>query len=311
MSLTGSAVTWPPALPRAARVALVSPSGPVRSADDLKKAEQNVRDLGLHPVLAANAGKKQGYFAGTDQDRLQDLNSAMSDDTIDALWCVRGGYGAIRVLRDLDYASLARKPKTVIGYSDITALHAALAVNCEIVTFHGPTARGHMSAFSRESFTRAVIYQEDSCGRWDSARTLRPGSAHGKLAGGNLSLVASLIGTKYQIDLRDSILVLEDINEAVYRVDRLMQQLLLSGSLDNCAAITAGDFTLPSDDTDSVDRPVDEVFSEIAAQLGIPCLSGIPVGHIEDQWTVPLGALAMLDTETKSLTIVTPNSKSQ
>lgn len=299
---------WPPAVVRNSRVALISPSGPVRNADDIAIAERNAADVGWIPLAAQHAGKRSAYFAGTDAERVADVNAALRDDSIDALWCIRGGYGAMRLLDDIDYTAFGNNPKALIGYSDITALHAAIAVHCEVVSFHGPTARGKHSSFSRDSFLRAIVHQSDSCGSWSGARTIRPGSVTGRMAGGNLSLVASLVGTAYQIDMTDAILVIEDINEAVYRVDRMMHQLLMSGSLDNCAAIAAGDFTLPADDNDAADRSVDEVFFEIGERLGIPCIAGLPFGHIEDQWTVPLGAQAMLDTAAKSLHIVTPNN---
>lgn len=298
---------WPAPVVRDSRVALVSPSGPVRTEDDMKIAGQNAREIGWVPVASANAAKKTAYFAGEDSERALDLNTALRDATIAALWCVRGGYGAMRILDDLDYAAFINNPKALIGYSDITALHAAIASRCEVVSFHGPTARGKHSEFSRESFIRAIVSQENSCGVWPDGRTMRSGVVTGRIAGGNLSLVASLVGTKYQIDLTDSILVIEDVNEAVYRVDRMMHQLLMSGSLDNCAALAAGDFTLPPDDNDSVDRSTNDVFGEIANRLGIPCLTGLPVGHIEDQWTIPLGALAELDADAKRLDIITPN----
>lgn len=297
---------WPTPLISGSMVALVSPSGPVRTEGDLVNAERNALEMGWKSVRAANAKNKHGYFAGPDQERVLDLNTAICDDTIDALWCVRGGYGAMRLLRDVDYTSLARTPKPIIGYSDITALHAAIARNCEIVSFHGPTARGKLTEFSRESLRRAVVDQTDSCGEWTPARTVNSGVAAGRLSGGNLALVASLTGTGFELDLTDAILVIEDINEAVYRVDRMLHQLVLSGSLDNCAAIAAGDFTLPPDDTDSAERSVDDVLFEIATQLGIPCLSGIPVGHIEDQWTIPMGARATLDADAKTLNVLTP-----
>lgn len=303
-----STAAWPAPVTRDSRVALVSPSGPVRSADDIKSAEQNARELGWIPVATDNAGKKTAYFAGSDAERAADLNAAMMDDSLAALWCVRGGYGAMRTLDQLDFAAFTKRPKALIGYSDITALHAAIALRCEVVTFHGPTARGKHSSFSRESFVRAVVQQENSCGAWASARTVASGAVTARLAGGNLSLVASLVGTPYAINLKDAILVIEDVNEAVYRVDRMMQQLLMSGSLDNCAAIAAGDFSLPPDDTDAVDRSVDDVFGEIAHRLGIPCISGLPIGHIEDQWTVPLGAAARLDADARSLDVLTPNN---
>lgn len=306
--MTSSTAVWPPPVGRNSRVALVSPSGPVRTADDISLAETNASELGWIPVATENAVKKIAYFAGSDIERAGDFNAALRDDSIDALWCIRGGYGAMRLLRDVDYDAFSRKPKALIGYSDITALHAAIAARCEVVSFHGPTARGKHSAFSLDSFTRAIIEQKDSCGSWADARTVRPGSVTGRIAGGNLSLVASLIGTPFQIDLTDAILVIEDINEAVYRVDRMMQQLLMSGSLDNCAAIAAGDFTLPSEDNDAVDRSVDEVFFEIADRLGISCISGLPFGHIDDQWTIPLGAQASLDAVKKTLNVITPNN---
>ena len=303
-----STAVWPPRLLQNSRVALVSPSGPVRASDDIANAEKNARDLGWIPVTAANAAKRTAYFAGTDMERAADVNTALKDDSVDALWCVRGGYGAMRILQDIEYDALSRRPRALIGYSDITALHAAIALRCEVVTFHGPTARGKHSAFSRDSFVRAIIEQTDPCGAWPAARTLKPGMATGRIAGGNLSLVASLVGTPFQIDMTDAILVIEDVNEAVYRIDRMMQQLLLSGSLDNCAGIAAGDFTLPADDDDSVDRSADDVFFEIAERLGIPCLAGLPVGHIDDQWTIPLGAAAVLNADRKNLNVITPNN---
>lgn len=309
MAMKSSTAVWPAPVSANSRVALVSPSGPIRTPGDIGLSEQNARDLGWLPVVTANAAKKSAYLAGEDAARAGDLNDSFRDDAIAALWCVRGGYGAMRILDQLDYDAFIRAPKAIIGYSDITALHAAIASRCEVVSFHGPTARGKHSGFSRDSFVRAIVQQENSCGTWSAARTIRAGTVKGRIAGGNLSLVASLVGTPYQIDLSDAILVVEDVNEAVYRVDRMMHQLLLSGSLDNCAAIAAGDFTLPADDNDSADRSVDEVFSEIAERLGIPCISGIPVGHIEDQWTVPLGADADLDTTEKRLDILTPNTR--
>lgn len=307
--MTSFSAAWPPPVRQNSRVALISPSGPIRASGDIDAAERNATDIGWVPVTAANAAKRSAYFAGSDSDRAVDLNAALRDETIDALWCIRGGYGAMRILDELDYEAFSRKPRALIGYSDITALHAAIASRCEVVSFHGPTARGKHSAFSRNSFVRAVVEQQDSCGAWPAARTVRPGSARARLAGGNLALVASLIGTPYEIDLNDAILVIEDINEAVYRVDRMMQQLLMSGSLDNCKAIAAGDFTLPPDDCDAVDRSVDEVLSEIAELLGIPCVSGLPIGHIDDQWTIPLGAAAQLDAAAKTLNVITPNTE--
>ena len=292
------------ALRDGARVALVAPSGILPDAAHVARAEDNVRSLGWIPVTGANVSRTHGYLAGTDNERVADLNRAIGDDSIDAIWCIRGGYGAMRLLRDIDYSALKSNPRPFIGFSDITAFHAAIWKECGIVSFHGPTARGRLSGFSRRSLLRAVVDQTSSCGAAPGARVLRSGKATGRLAGGNLALVASLMGTPWSIDFDGAILVLEDIDEAVYRVDRMMRQLLLSGALSKCVAIVAGDFRPPSGETHEQNRLIDEVIAEAANEAGVPCLAGAPFGHIEDQWTIPLGAVAELDTATMSLEII-------
>ena len=172
-----------------------------------------------------------------------------------------------------------------------------------MVVFHGPTARGELTSFSRASFECAVIDHRDSCGVAPEARVLRSGRAQGRLAGGNLALITSLLGTPWSIDFDGTLLVLEDIGEAVYRVDRMMRQLLLAGALQRCAGIIAGDFRTAPGETEMDDRTIDEVLAEAAGEAGIPCLAGAPFGHIADQWTIPLGATAVLDTEEHSLRV--------
>ena len=286
------------------RVALVAPSGILPDRAQVELAIENARSLGWIPVLGENVSELHGYLAGTDEQRAADLNKALRDETIDAIWCVRGGYGAMRLLRDIDFAALKANPRPLIGFSDITALHAAIHSECGIVSFHGPTARGELTEFSRDSLLRAVEAQVDPCGEAASARVLRPGKARGRLAGGNLALIASLMGTPWSVDFDGAILIIEDIDEAVYRVDRMMRQLLLAGALGQCAAIVAGDFRPPAGETSEGNRSVDEVIAEAAEEAGIPCLAGAPFGHIDDQWTIPLGAVAELDTEARSLHVV-------
>lgn len=286
------------------RVALVAPSGILPDRAQVELAIENARSLGWIPVLGENVSELHGYLAGTDEQRAADLNKALRDETIDAIWCVRGGYGAMRLLRDIDFPALKANPRALIGFSDITALHAAIHSECGIVSFHGPTARGALTEFSRDSLLRAVEAQVDPCGEAPSARVLRPGKARGRLAGGNLALIASLMGTPWSVDFEGAILIIEDIDEAVYRVDRMMRQLLLAGALGKCAAIVAGDFRPPAGETSEGNRSVDEVIAEAAEEAGIPCLAGAPFGHIDDQWTIPLGALAELDTEARSLHVV-------
>lgn len=287
-----------------ARVALVAPSGILPDPAHVARAIGNVQSLGWAPVLGENVAALHGYLAGTDEQRLADLNRALADETIDAVWCVRGGYGAMRLLSDIDYRALKSNPRPVIGFSDITALHAAIHRECGIVSFHGPTARGELSDFSRDSLVRAVAQQNDSCGVSDGGRVLREGRARGRLAGGNLALVSALMGTPYSVDFEGAILVLEDVGEAVYRVDRMLRQLLLSGALGQCVALVTGDFRQLAGENDDENGAIDDVIAEAADSAGIPCLAGAPFGHIQDQWTLPLGAIAEMDTDDLSLRVV-------
>jgi muramoyltetrapeptide carboxypeptidase len=301
--ISARAARWPEPLAPGARVALVAPAGPLRGDEDVARATDNARALGWEPVVAPHALARTGYFAGDDATRLRDLTDAMRDPAIDGIWCLRGGYGAMRLLPDIDYDAFARAPKPVLGYSDITALHAALWTRCGVITYHAPTARQPLTDFSRESLARAVM-RTDSCGVAPDARVVRAGTAQGRLAGGNLAVLAALCGTRFFPNLAGSILVLEDINEAIYRIDRMLRQLLLAGTLDAIAAVAFGHCTSCSEESDDGARTLDEVLGEIADILGIPCISGIPVGHIPDQWTLPLGAMAELDVDGRRLSVM-------
>jgi muramoyltetrapeptide carboxypeptidase len=296
----------PPLLSEGARVALVAPAGPLRNEVDLDQARENVRSFGWEPIVGSHALGRTGYFAGDDAQRAADLNRALVADDIDAVWCLRGGYGTMRILDAIDYDAVARNPKPVIGYSDITALHCALAARCDIVSYHGPTARSALSSFSRDSFACAVVHGGDSCGAAPDARVLRGGTAQGVLAGGNLALLSALVGTPFAPRFANAILVLEDVDEAVYRVDRMLRQLLLAGLLDDVRAIVFGACTNCPESSGDGARRLDDVIFEVAERLDVPALAGVPVGHIEHQWTLPLGASATLDTDRLSLSVL-PN----
>ncbi len=295
-------LTAPPLLGVGARVALISPSGPLRDVTELVRAESHARVFGWETVLGPHAMARDGYFAGADVLRAADLAAAIADPSIDGIWCLRGGYGAARLLPGLDLDAIAARPKALIGYSDITALHAAWH-RAGVMSFHGPTARGTLTRFSQSSLKRATIRGEDSAGDAPHATVIRDGTATGRLAGGNLALVASLCGTPWAIDFSDAIIVLEDINEATYRVDRMLTQLRQSGTLDGCVGIAFGHFTNCDTNTDDGARALDDVIREWADTLGVPALLGIPVGHIDEQWTLPLGAVASLDATRRTLRV--------
>jgi muramoyltetrapeptide carboxypeptidase len=293
MNAAPSALAAPPPLAPGARVGLVSPAGPLRGEADLERAIANARDLGWEPVVGESALARRGYLAGSDAERARDLNRALADPRIDGVWCIRGGYGVMRILEAVDYDALRGRPRAIVGYSDITALHLAVAARCGLVTFHAPTARGEITPFTRASLRRALVEGTDPCGEAPGARTLRPGRATGRLVGGNLALVTALVGTPYAARLDGAILVLEDVCEPVYRIDRMLVHLRLSGSLAGVRGIIFGAFTERGDESSSL--PLDEVLRETADAIGVPCIADAPVGHIDDQWTLPLGAMAEMD----------------
>jgi muramoyltetrapeptide carboxypeptidase len=293
----------PPPLAAGARVALVAPAGPLGGADELEAAIGNARSLGWEPCPGASVLARHGYLGGTDAERLRDLNEALADESVDAIWCLRGGYGAMRLLPHIDYASLTRRPRVLLGYSDVTALHAAVGARCGLVTFHGPTARERLSDFSRDSLLRAVVERRDSCGVALGARTVRGGRAHGRLVGGNLALLAALAGTPYAPDYHGALLVLEDVGEPAYRVDRMLTQLALSGALSHVAGIVAGHFTEATPGHELSPETLDALLRDAAGVAGVPCVAGVPVGHIDEQWTLPLGAVARLDADALTLTV--------
>lgn len=307
----------PPRLTRGSRVALVAPAGPLLERDDLTRAEALCRALDYEPVVGSNAGNKYGYLAGTDDQRLTDLNAALNDAAIDGVWCLRGGYGATRIIDRVDFEALARRPKPLIGYSDITALLNAAVRLANVVSFHGPVARASMPAFSRWHFERVLACPEPAgrLGRIaDRADvlvpqenrivTLRSGIAEGPLAGGNLSLLQCLIGTPWAPDLKGAILFVEDVGEDLYRVDRMLAHLRAVGALAGLAGVLVGRFTELKRQTGDGALGFDEVLSSYLLPLGVPVAYGFPVGHIQDQWTLPLGVRARLDAGTGEVEIL-------
>lgn len=285
----------PPLLAPGARVALVAPSGPLAGELDLERALENARSFGWEPVVGPHALSHHGYLAGSDAERLADLNGALRDRSIDGVWFLRGGYGAMRVLDGMDFDALRRRPKALIGYSDITAIHCAVYNRIHLVTYHGPTARATLTPFTRDAMQRSIVAGVDSAGRAPEATPLYGGRATGRIAGGNLALLAALAGTEHAPRFNDAVAFIEDVNEAPYRVDRMLRQLLLAGAFDGCRALVFGDFGGAASDASG--WTVDHVLAEFAAQLRIPAMRGVPLGHIDDQWTLPLGGVAEVDVD--------------
>jgi muramoyltetrapeptide carboxypeptidase len=310
-------VIRPPKLARGSRVALVAPAGPLLERDDLTRAETLCRALGYEPSLGRNTAARHGYFAGTDDQRLADLNEALRDPAVAAVWCIRGGYGTTRILDRMDFDALAARPKPLIGYSDITAILNAITRRTGVVTFHAPMARAAMPAFSRWHFER-VLASAEPAGRLgrlpeppdvllpqeNRIAPLRGGVAEGPLAGGNLTLLQCLVGTPHFPELDGAILFLEDVGEDLYRVDRMLAHLRMAGALDRLAGVAVGRFTeLKRAMTDGA-LGFDEVLATYFLPLGVPVAYGFPIGHIDDQWTLPLGVRARLDADAGELELL-------
>jgi muramoyltetrapeptide carboxypeptidase len=309
----------PPRLAAGKRVALVAPAGPVLERDDLTRAEELCSALGYQPVLAKSAYRRHGYLAGTDDERIADLNEAIRDSSIDAIWCIRGGYGSIRLLDRVDYDAMVRGPKPLIGFSDLTTVLNAITHVTGVVTFHGPVARASMSGFSRSHFER-VLARTEPPGRLgripqpsgvlvpqeNRIVTLGRGTAEGPLVGGNLTLLQCLIGTAYFPELAGAILFLEDVGEDLYRVDRMLAHLRLTGALRHLAGVVVGRFTDLRRSGGDGALGFDEVLANYLQPLGIPVAYGFPVGHIDEQWTLPLGTHARLDADAGELDLLEP-----
>ncbi len=313
------AAVLPQKLAPGSRMALVAPSGPLLERDDLARAQELCRALGHDPHLGANAAARHGYLAGNDAQRLADLNAALTDPTIDAVWCLRGGYGLTRILDGVAAAAWARHPKPVIGFSDITALLLALWQTTGVVTFHGPTARQSLGPFTRRHFERVLLTAKPA-GRLDPLRqpadlliprsprivAIRGGRAEGPLVGGNLSLLQCLVGTRWFPDLDGALLFLEEVNEDLYRVDRMLSHLRLAGHLDRLAGVIIGQFTEMKRATGDGALGFDEVLAHYFEPLGVPVAYGFPIGHVDEQWTLPIGVRARLDADTGELELLEP-----
>ena len=265
---------------------------------------------------------REGYFAGADADRAADLQAMFADPAVDALWCVRGGYGASRLLPLLDWDLIRANPKALVGYSDITALHMALHSKAGLVSFHGPIAARGFTPYSLAELRR-VLWSDTTPVRlgappsrepregqpdWEHrVTTLAPGRARGRLLGGNLCLMAHLAGTPYFPDLRGAILFLEDVDEPFYRIDRFLTQLWLTGALAGVAGIAFGQLTRCEPSAFYVqNRVLEDILAERPRALGVPAIAGLMVGHVEDQTTLPIGCLAELDADAGTLTLLEP-----
>lgn len=296
----------PPMLRPGDAVMLVSPSGPTRP-ERVARGIELLTGWGLQVMLSPNVYARSGYLAGADATRAADLNAALADPQVRGVVCTRGGYGAQRIVDTIDMEPIRRDPKVVVGFSDITALQLALWRGARLATVHGPGAAWidqRTPALSAESLRAALMTTEPVVVKRDPAEQTAPvsvpGTARGRLLGGNLCLLTSSVGTPDMPDLTGAVLLLEDVQEPPYKVDRMLIHLRRSGALRGLAAVAVGQFTNCADEW-AVD--VADVLARNLGDLGVPVLGGLPIGHGYGQLTVPIGTLATVDVPAGTLTL--------
>lgn len=289
----------PPRLEKGHGIGIIAPAGPLNQSE-LQPSIDLLISLGYGIILAPHLYHRQGYLAGSDDSRLEDLHSMFHNEDVKAIFCARGGYGTLRLLDRINYNLIERNPKVILGYSDITALLLAIYKKTGLVTFHGPVVNElHKNENQNLSLLLELFSTQDSF-RWDltKGKALMPGKAKGILLGGNLSLISHLIGTPFMPTLGETILFIEERGESLYRIDRMLTHLRLSGLLNRIAGLIIGRFIDCGDISD-----IHHLAMDMVSELNIPVVSGLPVGHGTQNVTLPLGLQATLDTEQMIISI--------
>ena len=303
LSAFPSGIRKPPVLRRGDKVGLIAPASPL-SESEIAQGVAHIRSLGLEPVLGRYVAEHDGYLAGGDAERAADFNRMARDAEIRAIIALRGGYGTMRILDQLDFRAIAADPKIVMGFSDLTAILNAVAMRSEVVAFHGPLA-ARESVFDEVTrrYVERVCMSTEPIGvlRAPGAVALRAGRARGRISGGNLSLVSSLAGTPWAPAFKGTLLVLEEVEEEPYRIDRMLTQLRLAGALSAASGLLFGACTRCEPTGPSMSAGA--VVADRLGDLGIPALTGVPVGHIPEQWVLPIGLEAVLDAQARTLEI--------
>ena len=275
-----------------------------------------LKALNLKGKLGTHLFDRRGYFAGRDEDRAADVNAMFADPEVKAVHCVRGGWGAARLLPLLDWNTIARNPKILVGYSDITALLLSLHARTGLVTFHGPVGVSTWNTFNLDWMKRvmwngeAVTFanlkepNDTLVPVKNRTRTITPGKARGRLLGGNLTVFTTIIGSGFLPDFKDCILFLEDVEEAPYSLDRMFTQLKLAGILAQAKGVVWGtcDKCDPGEGFGSLTVP--DVLDDHLKPLGVPAYAGAMIGHVDRQFTLPLGVQVELDADAGTITML-------
>jgi muramoyltetrapeptide carboxypeptidase len=306
----------PPRLKKGDLIGLVTPGSSV-TEEQLTACVTQLEEMGFRTTYKDSVLSEYGYFAGKDQERADELMEMFSRDDVDGIWCVRGGYGSIRILDLLDYEQIRKHPKVFIGYSDITALTTSIYQETGLVTFHGPVGTSDFNRFTTKSLQKVLLdpavsykfpYKREK-GTRDNPEfdryTLSGGTAEGLLTGGNISVLDSMIGTRFEPNFENRIAYLEEIGEKTYRVDKMVYHLLSGTNLKQAAGIVMGvfgDCNINEEPTLSLKVALDDLL----IPLGIPVSYGLSFGHIKRMLTIPSGIRAVLDANKNSFSLLEP-----
>lgn len=283
----------PPYLKAGDTVAIVAPSGVLKNRNaEIQNAQDLLASWGLHTVLGTHLYSDSNHFAGTDAERCADFQQAMDDPTISAIWAARGGYGTVRILDKLDYTKYKKKPKWVIGYSDITALHSQLH-NEGFESIHAIMAAGITKDLKNMEETVATfkdaIFGKPLTYTLDGSEYNKVGTASGQLVGGNLTLLHTMLGSKTSIDVSGKILFIEEIGEYAYHIDRMLQSLKRAGYFDNCKGVIVGDFSKMRENTTPWGSSVEQLILDALSEYDFPIAFKMPAGHEDDNRAMIFG----------------------
>ncbi|MFD2532244.1 S66 peptidase family protein [Gracilimonas halophila] len=295
----------PKALKEGDTLGLIAPASPIYEESVFDEMLINLTDLGFELKLGKHVRNRNGYLAGTDQERLEDLMNMFKDPKVDGIMCIRGGWGCNRILPYIDYDVIRSNPKVFCGFSDITSLHMAFYERSDLYTFHGPVGKSVWNSFTTDSF-KSIIWNGEEVEYMipDNSKdqfTITPGTAEGRLIGGNLSVLVSMIGSEYLPSFEGAILFLEDIGESVYRIDRMLTQLKLAGVLDQLSGFVFGKCTECSAGNNSL--TLEQVFEDHISPLNIPAFYGAMISHEDDNVTIPFGISGTIDAATQIIRI--------
>ncbi len=303
----------PKKLKKKATIGIVAPASFIRKPENAEKFFEEFTEKGYTIKRGKNIFSGHGYFAGTDAERLEDLHTFFADPDVDAIFALGGGWGSGRLLPQLDFSLIRNNPKILMGYSDITALHMGIHAQTGLVTFHGPNGLSDWNEFTTEQFEQLLVKNKrvawegsplDEADTTKGRFTVVEGQTEGKLIGGNLTVISALVGTPYLPSFDGAILLLEDVREDVYRVDRYLTHLKLAGLLDKVRGIVFGSCSrCQPEELPEHAFSLKEMLTLNLKPLGKPCFFGMPFGHIKENFAFPIGVEAALDAGKGTLTL--------